>query len=119
MKEKIFYKDYKEKLIGQDRDRYEKKIQFLDGLDPCEVDVRSLSQDHLNFPDVRHGDIHQYLVNTTNAYSMEQTKAYKSEEAHNFFTNGWVQEVAIVNLAENKILVFGKVRNNAQFFDVI
>lgn len=39
MKIKIFNKNYKENLVGVDKDRYEKKIQILDGVDPYEIDI--------------------------------------------------------------------------------
>lgn len=42
-------------------------------------------------PETTHVDIMNYLVLSTSYVSCQQMKAYKSLEAHNYFTSGWVK----------------------------
>lgn len=111
---KIFNFNYILSLEGVDRDRYDAKIKLCEGIDPYELDFSVLKADNLNLPDVEHGDVYEYLVNTTNTVSMIQMKNYKSLESHNFFTSGFVQDLRYKELT-HILLIFGVVSKKKNY----
>ena len=51
----------------------------------------------MDWPDVMHGDIFNYLI-LTSGYTFEQLLAYKSLDGCNFFINGWVTNIVVAHL---------------------
>ena len=88
-------------LSEESRKRYDDKIELLGGLDPyCRTEVKSTESnavEWMDWPDVMHGDIFNYLI-LTPEYTFEQLKAYKSLDGFNFFINGWVTNVIVTHL---------------------
>ena len=89
---------------------YEKKIQLCFNIDPYELKYDECDNDWNCFPNIAHGDIINYLVFSTNAVTFEEMKAYKSLEAHNYFTSGWVNPTIHHKvLQQKKHLLLGEV----------
>ena len=61
------------------------------------------------FPEVSHGDIVNYLVFSSSFATLEEIKAYKSLESHNYFTSGWVKTLSAKRLQGEKVLLLGEV----------
>ncbi|KAK7095042.1 uncharacterized protein [Littorina saxatilis] len=91
-KEKIKYVD---KLDAEPRSRYLSKLKYLNDFDPYDCPAKVWSLDVNKLPNVLHGDIWNYLVYGGSSYTHDQFKSYKSLEAHNQFTHGWVHDLKI------------------------
>lgn len=61
-------------------------------------------------PQAQFTDTKDYLVHSTSFLTREQLKAFKSLEAHNYLTSGWVLEPLGKVLPDDGIVVVGKVR---------
>lgn len=97
-------------LTEPDRSRYIEKVCVCDGLDPYLIESDQLTTDIQMWPAVQSMDIVTYLVLTTHHTTKEQMKAYKSLEAHNFFTSGLVNpSIGARVLAGDKVLLIAKV----------
>ena len=94
-KEKLKYVD---KLDAEPRSRYMNKLTLLNGFDPYDSAKKDWSQDANMLPPLLFGDMVNYLVYGRSAYTWDQFKSYKSLEAHNQFTNGWVHELNIFSV---------------------
>lgn len=89
---------------------YEKKLEVCFHIDPYEINYDECDKDWSSFPNIAHGDILNYLVFSTNAVTFKEMKSYKSLEAHNYFTSGFVNPI-IYHKAwqQNKHLILGEV----------
>ena len=67
-----------------------------------------LQADFERLPNVTYMDIVNYLIFTPSPYTAKDLTAYKSLEAYNQFTNGWVSNVLVKEFNTN-ILVKAKV----------
>ncbi|KAH7936324.1 hypothetical protein HPB52_021423 [Rhipicephalus sanguineus] len=80
---------YYSDLIGSARIRYEEKVQMCDGIDPYTLRPHADTTTDVNtLPEVTHGDILNYLVYSSSFATLQEMKAFKSLEAHNYFTSG-------------------------------
>lgn len=105
-------------LIGSVRLRYEEKVQLCDGNDPYELRPGvDTCADLSGFPEVTHGDIVTYLVFAASFVTLEQMKAYKALESHNYFTSGWVKHLSAKQLQDDKVIVLGEVSTMNPFRD--
>lgn len=101
---------YFDELIGAARARYEVKVKMCDDVDPYRLSIGSdATADADLLPSTTYADIFNYLVLTTNFVTHEQMKAYKSLEAHNFFTSGWVKGIAVKQLPSKRVIVLSEV----------
>ncbi|KAH9359995.1 hypothetical protein HPB48_019309 [Haemaphysalis longicornis] len=100
---------YRAQLIGSARARYEKKLRMCDSVDPYTLRPGlNTVTDIAEFPEVTHGDIVKYFVYTSSFVTLEEMKAYKSMEAHNYLTCGWVKSLSAKRLRGDKVLVVGE-----------
>lgn len=97
-------------LSGPEKARYVVKVRRCDGVDPLDLTQDELVLNANLFPRVQFTDIKDYLVHSTSFLTRDQLKAYKSLEAHNYLTSGWVQEPLVKVLPDGNIVVVGKVR---------
>lgn len=105
-----FCPKYFEELVGPTRARYEAKIRMCDGVDPYTLLVgTNATADADLLPATTHVDIINYLVLSTSYVSLLQMKAYKSLEAHNYFTSGWVKSLTAMRLPSKRIVVLSEV----------
>lgn len=105
-----FHEGYFSQLIGPARVRYKEKIQLCENVDPYTLRLgMDTSTDASLLPSVAHGDIVSYLVFSTSFVTLDQMKAYKSLESHNYFTSGWVKSLSAKKLGEDKVVLLGEV----------
>ena len=89
---------------------YAKKLSDLGINDPYEMPISDFEENMEAWPEVTHGDIVNYLVFGTNTVTHQQMKAFKSLEAHNYYTSGWVNRcVYVKELQDKRILILGEV----------
>lgn len=90
---------------------YTKKLNDFNVEDPYEISFSELVENIEEWPQLEFGDIVNYLVFGTHTFTHQQMKAYKSLEAHNYYTSGWVNNrVYIKLLSQERILMLGEVR---------
>ncbi|KAH7977265.1 hypothetical protein HPB49_000231 [Dermacentor silvarum] len=70
------------------------------------------------FPEVTHGDIVSYIVYSSGFVTLEEMKAFKSMEAHNYFTSGWVRSLSAMRLRDEKVLLLVEPSLFAQLFKI-
>ncbi|XP_037526471.1 uncharacterized protein LOC119403622 [Rhipicephalus sanguineus] len=111
--EKPFCGGYFSHLIGSARVRYKEKIELCENVDPYTLRLGTdTSADASLLPSVAHGDIVTYLVFSTSFVTLDQMKAYKALESHNYFTSGWVKSLSAKRLGEDKVLLLGEVNHS-------
>ncbi|KAH6945763.1 hypothetical protein HPB50_009822 [Hyalomma asiaticum] len=91
-------------LTGPERLRYAEKVEMCDRIDPFTLRPDTSSDVNV-FPDICYGDIANYLVFSANYLTLEEMKAFKSTEAHNYFTSGWVKGLLAKQLQDDKVLL--------------
>ena len=75
--------------------RYLDKLRIIDNIDPYTLPSGSWGQDEASFPAVSYPDIVNYLIFGKSFYSMDDMKAWKSLEAYNQLTSGWISDLSI------------------------
>lgn len=85
---------YADKLDAEHKIRYIEKVEnYLCGVDPYEVCEKQWVSDFDVIPPLDFPSLTAYLVCGTSAYTLDAFKSYKSLEAHQQFTAGWVHEL--------------------------
>ena len=90
--------DYFKKLNTDDQQVYTKKLTLSSGVllpDPYAIIGNQWSSDVTLLPDISFPDISFYLIETSNEFTRDKMRAYKSLDAYNFFIAGHVQDVFI------------------------
>ena len=84
-------KRYIETLPPVASERYRKKLDLV-GLRKCPYELadQEWEDDVTKWPGVEFPDIVLYLIGTPGEYTRKKLKAYKSLDAYNYFTSGWV-----------------------------
>ncbi|XP_049513405.1 uncharacterized protein LOC125940835 [Dermacentor silvarum] len=115
---KPFNTAYYAQLIGSARARYEEKVRMCDGVDPYTLRPGTDTTTDINaLPEVTHGDIVNYLVYSSSFVTLQEMKAFKSLEAHNYFTSGWVKSLSSKRLQQGKVLLLGEVNHSLRLGD--
>ncbi|XP_077485408.1 uncharacterized protein LOC144095608 [Amblyomma americanum] len=108
-----FCRSYFYELVGRTRARYESKVEMCGGLDPYTLRVGTDSAPDAGLlPSTTHNDIISYLVLSTSYLSHQQMKAYKSLEAHNYFTSGRVKTVTAMRVPSKRVVVLSEVTHS-------
>ena len=68
---------------------------MIDGVDPYTLPSGSWTKDEASFPAVSYPDSVNYLIFGKSFYSMEDMKAWKSLEAYNQLTSGWICDLSV------------------------
>ncbi|XP_072140697.1 uncharacterized protein [Dermacentor andersoni] len=107
---KEFCASYLAELVGLTRARYEAKVIICDGIDPYALCTGTDTTTDVGLlPVTTHADIVNYLVLSTSHVSPTEMKAYKSLEAHNYFTSGRVSGVTALLLPSKRVIVLSEV----------
>jgi len=83
-------------LTGDVEVRYLNKIEVVGSKDPyflLKDPNIAWTNDMEILPQITYPDVFNYLVLTKSFYTLDQSKAYKSLEAYNFFVSGWLYNV--------------------------
>ena len=91
------------------RQRYKQLINKYVGCDPYLMKMRDFSTEPKDLPTIEAVDITNYLVLQTSYSTKQQTKAYKSLKAYNFFVRGCVHKLSTKWLHDDFCLVFARV----------
>ncbi|CAN7941855.1 unnamed protein product [Ixodes pacificus] len=93
---------------------------MCDGVDPYTLRVgMNTTSDADLLSATTHVDIINYLVLSTSYISLLQMKAYKSLEAHNYFTSGWVKSLTAMRLPSKRIVVLSEVIFNLSLYSYV
>ena len=68
---------------------------MIDNVDPYTLPSGSWSKDEASLAAVSYPDIVNYLTFGKSFYSMDDVKAWKSLEAYNQVTSGWISDLSI------------------------
>ena len=109
--EKSILSSYVLSLDTTTRMRYVDKIKVIGNIDPYVLPDNQFKNDDSLLPPVTYPDIFTYFIYKTSYYTKQELKAYKSLEAYNQFTSGWVKERGCKEIKE-RILISGKVTMN-------
>ncbi|XP_077521348.1 uncharacterized protein LOC144132437 [Amblyomma americanum] len=89
------------------------KLKLCDDIDPYTLRPGvDTSADVSGFPEISHGDIVTYLVFSANFVTLENMKAYKALESHNYFTSGWVKHLSAKEFQDGKVVLLGEVNHS-------
>ncbi len=89
---------------------YSKKLNDFHISDPYELSFSELMENFDDWPMIERSDIMDYLVHGTHTYTREQMKAFRSLEAHNYYTSGWVNNRVFHKLLpEDRLIMLGEV----------
>ena len=88
--------------------RYCEKVKLC-GFDPYTLKPSDFDDDLASLPAIEYPDIVNYLVLQTSWVTNSQMKAYKSLEAYNFFTSGWVGGLLTIKANNNRVVMFARV----------
>ncbi|KAG0443227.1 hypothetical protein HPB47_015152 [Ixodes persulcatus] len=84
------------------------------GLDPFTLKATDLKKDWKLWPQLDAGDIIDYLVRKTSYLTRKEMKAYKSLEAHNYLTSGWVKEPSLKTMGTDAVVVVSEYVSGPQ-----
>lgn len=83
---------------------------MCDNVDPYPLQPVLNTVTNVNeFPELMHRDIVNYLVYSSSFVTLEEMKAYKSIEAHNYFTSVCVASLSAKRLQGDNVPVVGEV----------
>lgn len=107
---------YVASLCDADKERYAAKIKAC-GVDPFSLDALDCAVDVNLWPRINMCDIHDYLVSRTSFVTRKQLKAYRSLEAHNYVTSGWVKAPWLKQVGHDSVIALTQV-NHSQSLSV-
>ena len=103
-----YVSDVTQNLSNEALDRYKDKIKQIGLLfDPYEIArekfvILSSNTPVIDIPAITYPDIYHYLIEYPDYFSHRVLKTYKSLEAYNFVTSGWVSDVEFLNTSKEK-----------------
>ena len=105
----IMLQDYLGSITDQEsKKRYTEKLQFVDKIDPYEISKEEWDDNIDLWPAVTHVHACMYLLLTPSPYSQNDLLNYKSLDSYKNFVEGWVRQV-LVKAVQNNRIVIGKV----------
>ncbi|XP_075550050.1 uncharacterized protein LOC142583458 isoform X1 [Dermacentor variabilis] len=98
--------------------RHDTKTKLCDGVDPYTPRVGAdATADVELLPATTEVDIINYLVLSTSYVTLQQMKVYKSLDAHDYFTSGWVRNIAAMRLQSERVIVLGEVGHSQRLWE--
>ena len=108
--EKGLLPSYHESITDkQSKERYGKKLETIEGLDPYEIPKKDWKDDVELWPAISYINVGMYLLFSKSSYTEEQLKNYKSLNCYQNFINGWVREILVKDFGDRRLLI-AKVR---------
>ncbi|KAH9371049.1 hypothetical protein HPB48_011433 [Haemaphysalis longicornis] len=105
-------------LIAPAHACYDENIRMCDNVDPYPLQPVLNTVTNVNeFPELMHRDIVNYLVYSSSFVTLEEMKAYKSIEAHNYFTSVCVASLSAKRLQGDNVPVVGEVNHSQRLGD--
>lgn len=89
--------------------RYSAKIALCENHDPYKLKDSDMTRNYEELPKVGYIDLFNYLVLTTSTYSKEQMCAFKSLDAYKHFASGWVRNICVKTIPNDKRIVVAYV----------
>lgn len=89
--------------------RYDEKIKLCEEIDIYNLNKNEISRSYEDLPSVNYFDLCNYFVYTKSAYTQQEMLAYKSLESHKWFENGWVRNIFLKTIPNQKCIVIGSV----------
>ena len=83
--------------------RYLDKLHVVNWLDPYETERKEWKNVNL-WPSITHVNLGMYLLVTPSPYSGEDLLNYKSLDCYRNFLSGWVREVLVMSVTDDKIV---------------
>ncbi|XP_044746014.1 uncharacterized protein LOC123307676 [Coccinella septempunctata] len=102
------------KLLQENPDlgqRYTLKLAMINNVDPFTFKTSEMDYSVDGIPPVSFPDIFSYIVLTHSFYTNEQMKAYKTLDAHKYFSAGFVMKVG-TRIMNNFYFMVGKVKHS-------
>ena len=87
------------------RDRYLKKLGYINATDPYEIPRSDWDDDIDKWPSTTYIHVGMYLLFKQSSYTQEELMNYKSLQCYKNFTNGWVREVLCKEFGDNRLLI--------------
>ena len=82
--------------------RYLDKLRVIGGLDPYETEKKEWKDDVDLWPSITDVNLRMYLLVTPSPYSGEDLLNYKSLDCYANFLSGWVREVLVRCVTDDK-----------------
>ncbi|KAH8025144.1 hypothetical protein HPB51_003986 [Rhipicephalus microplus] len=96
---------------------YEQNVHLCGGIASFDFSSDEAVCDMKCYPSIEFTDIKDYLVDGTSFTTRGKLKAYKSMDAHNYVTSGWVQQPRVQDLGDGCSVVVGNDRRSQAIFD--
>ena len=100
---------YSASLEGKSKERYQRKLALIDGVDPYTISKKDWSEKVDDYPSISYPDIVNYLIFTPSAYTSDDLKSYKSLQAYKNFIEGWVKDIKAFKAKDNIVVVAARV----------
>ncbi|KAH6941106.1 hypothetical protein HPB50_013587 [Hyalomma asiaticum] len=92
---------------------YKEKVGMCDGVNPYHLHIsEDASSDTEVLPATTYADIINYLVLSMSYVTLNEMKAYKSLEVHNYITSIWVRSITVKRMPSGLIIVLGEVSHS-------
>ena len=90
------------------KSRYGEKLRLIQGIDPYELKMNEWKDDLDLWPEITYIHVCMYLIITPSRYTEQDMLNYKSLDSYQNFVKGWVRQVLVKDVGDNRIMI-GKV----------
>ena len=89
----------------QSRTRYREKLSIIENIDPYDLPKAAFEDNVDAWPATTYIHVGMYLVFSPSPYTSEDLLNYKSMECYQRFTSGWVREIRVKVVQDNRIVI--------------
>ena len=101
-----FLPGYKDSLTDESsKERYTSKIKLINSIDPYEISKEDWRDDVDLWPNTSFINVGMYLLFSSSPYTQEALENYKSLDCYQRFIAGWVRDVLVKDIADNRIVI--------------
>ena len=87
------------------KERYTSKIKLINSIDPYEISKEDWRDDVDLWPNTSFINVGIYLLFSLSSYTQEALENYKSLDCYQRFIAGWVRDVLVKDIADNRIVI--------------